>query len=616
MPDRSAKQIPLLAIIIAGLLGNLMMIRYWWGHNSTGGIILDSYSRGYFAFLILTIIAIVAWGILLIWHKQILAFTAKPTVQRVLFSLIVLSGMGIIVASGQGFLASITEFLGMNWGFFALVLLYTHEDNPKHQGYILGFILLSVILISIPIILMTLIGRPFSPDEAIWADFAASYRREGALSYTMANNLPYIITPGVGWIHALHGELQWFFDFDIRVSRVFQLAIYVLGILSLGLLSKQLYGKWAGIAVMVMAIVGSPFLLVFDYRPDHFLILPQALAFFCAVSAWQSTDKRQGLLWNFLAGLLITLSLQFHAAGLAYAIGMSLFYLAEFVLSTIREKRITSDSLQTLIAYGIGAGIGTLIYYFANILPVGGLDVYLSALIDDRFTTQRGFNYLFRSSQLDTVLLWSSLLFLLWRHNSDDRRYLTLLAFTVLGIYLIDTQGYVYPYLALFLVPMSALISNGFPKRKVWLLAVLVVALIPQTLNWADWRLLNQVFRTQSIAPHSIELVGREILARVPLDDDTVIVGTHELVWVMPDNQSLHAIASEGAMPKHMDITPLGVWELLQPEIYIEIPTRAVTPEGLSTYLEQEGFIVCQEFSPAGIDVIIHRIECPIENTE
>lgn len=610
MSETSTKQIPLLAIIIAGILGNLMMVKNWWSHTSTGGTILGSYSRGYFVFLILSVIVIFIWFILLTWHKKILRFATKPIAQRLLFGMAIISGIGMLVASGQGFDRKIIGFLGMNWGFLAIIFLYSHEDNPRHQRYILGFVLLTTLSISIPIILFTLLGRPFSPDEAIWADVAASYRRTGNLSYTLANNIPYRITPGLGWIHVLHGEIQWLFDFDIRVARAFQLVIYGLGILSLGLLSKQLYGKWAGVTVMVMAVVGSSFLIVFDYRPDHFLILPQALAFFCAVTAWQSTSTRPRLIWNFLAGLLITLSLQFHAVGLAYAIGMSLFYALEFVIVIFYEKRITSETFQTILAFSMGAGIGTAIFYFANILAVGGLEVYLDALISTRFSTQREFQYLFHSSQFDTVLMWAGLLFLLWRHNSDDRRYLSLLALTLLGIYLVDTQGYVYPYLALFIVPMSALVTDGFPKRKTWILAVLTIALLPQTLHWADWRLVSQVFRTQSIPPHSIELVGHEILERVPIYKDTVIVGTHELIWVMPDNDSLHAIASEGVMPKYMDITPLGVWELLRPEIYIELPTRAVTPQGLSTYLEQEGFEICQEFSLSGIDVIIHRIEC------
>lgn len=616
MVENRAKQIPLIMIILAGLLGNLILVQDWWGHTSTGGTILGSYSRGYFAFLVLTVIVIIAWLALLIWHKQILRATAKPVVQRILFGIFILAGIAMIVLSTRGFDWAITEFFGMNWGLFAIVLFYPHEDNSEHERYWLFFTFIAIFLISIPIILMSLLGRPFSPDEAIWADIAASYRRVGNLTYTMANNRPFVITPGLGWIHALHGEIQWLFDFDIRVARTFQLVIHGLSILSLGLLSKRLYGKSAGIAVMVIAIAGTSFLNAFDYRPDHLLILPQALAFFCAVAAWQSTTVKQRALWDFLTGLLITISLEFHAAGLAYAIGMSLFYLLEAIISLVRDKRFTKANLQMLIAYGFGAGIGTLIYYFANILPVGGLNVYLETLISDRLSGNRSFLYLFFTSQFDTVLLWGSLLFLLWRHNLDDRRYLRLLMLTMLGIFLVDTQGYVYPYLALFLVPMSALVSNGFPKRQNWVIAVVAVALIPQTLQWIDMKAVTNALMTQSIPPHAIEIAGREILNRVAMDDDTVIVSTHELVWAMPNNENLHAIASEGAMPKFMDITPLEVWELLQPEIYIEMSNRAITEPGLATYLEQEGFQVCQEFSVYGIDIVIHRVICPTEDTQ
>ncbi len=616
MPDSQTKQIPYFAIIIAGLLGNLVLVQSWWGHISTGGTVLGSYSRGYFAFLIMTVVIIIIWGILLLGQKHILELTAKTNVQRILFILFAITAITILFLSTRGFRWQITEFLGMNWGLLTVVILYSYEDNPKHQRYWLTFILITICLVAIPLILMSVLGRPYSPDEAIWADIAASYQREGTLSYNLANNPPYTITPGLGWIHLLHAEIQWLFDFDIRVSRVFQLVILGLGIVSLGAVSKRLYGNLAGLSVVLMAIAGSAFLNAFDYRPDHFLVLPQALAFFCAISAWQSATFQQRIIWNFLAGLIITLSLQFHAAGLAYAIGMSLFYLVETIISLIRERRITADSMQTIIAYGAGAGIGTLIYYFANILPIGGLEVYLTALISDRFSTNRSFAYLFFTSQLDTVLLWSGLLFLLWRHNNDDRRYLMLLGFCMLGIYLVDTQGYVYPYLALFLVPMSALVSNGFPKRKTWVIAVMGIALLPQTFQWINWRVVGNAITTQSIPPHVIELAGREILNRVPMDDDRVIVGTHELVWVMPDNQNLHAIASEGTMPKYMDITPLGVWELLEPEIYIEMSNRAITPPGLSDYLTQENFQICQEFSYYGVEIVIHRVDCPPENSE
>lgn len=593
------------AIILCALLSNIILSPRWWNHRSTGGDIWGRYSESYTAFLIGTLIVLLGWAVLLIRRDRIF-----DRMRYVLWGAL-LVGMGITLYVAMGrYEPQVVGFLSFNVCLLTIVVFYPMENTTTHRRLSIVIIGILLLFMAVSVVIMSLRGRPFSPDEAIWADIATSWRVNGGLYYSTANYLHMTLFPGVGWINALYGELLWLADVDIRVGRVFRLVVLGMATVSLAMVANKLYGRFAGLVVIVVLLIGSPFFRAVDYRPDHFIILAQGLIFYCLVSAWQTPTGKPIWHWYMLAGLLVTGSMQLHAIGLTYAIGVSLFVAGEVVWSVYRRRQLNTDHITTLLAFGTGAAIGTAIYFFANILSVGGLDTYLTMLVDGRGTLARSFDYLQSWSLMVTFLQWNSIAFLLWRRRSNDVRYLSLIGCMVFAIFIVDTQGYVLPYSGLFLIPIGALIADGFVSRRWWVLTILALAIFPQNLLWIDFQIIQSTLVNRTMPPHSIELIGRDIQARVEFDAETVIVSTHELIWVLAEHDNFHAIASEGIMPKQRSMTPSEVWETIQPELYIELPTRATTTPALTDYLEREGFVVCQEFTTYNTPVIIHRRTC------
>lgn len=611
MPETRAKAVPLLYLIVAAFVAQVIQIPNLWGHVSTGGSILGRYSPGYASFLGLTLLVALIWLGLLIRYQHVQVWLYQTVSTTVSVALVVLSGAGLIVISLSGIEEQIVQYLALNWALFSVILLYPLNDAPRLRIYFYVLFTILAVLIGLIVIVATLTAQLYTPDEAIWANIASSYRVAGGLFYRAANYMPLSVAPGLGWIHVVHGELQWLFDFDVRIARAFNLAFKGLGCLALWLLSDRLYGRAAAWTVVLLTVIGSEIFRAFEYRPDHFLIFGQAITFFCVVMAWQAKRRLSRLLWHMLAGLLITLSMQLHAIALGFILGISLFYVLDFALTSFRQRRICGSDVQVLVAFGLGALLGSGFYYYANIASVGGLDVYLSILVGERGSADRQFKYLIFWSQIDLVLLYGSLAFLIWRRTVTDQRYLALLACSVIGITLIDTQGYLIPLRGLFLVPMGVMLAQGFPQKRLWVLAIILVALVPQTVYWARPSAVWSVLQQGGLPEIAVEQLGRTILENVPLRDE-VVVATHELTWVMPDYPRLYTPGAEGLAPKQYGWEGVEVWNNLKPDIYIEIPARQETPPGLRAYLEQEGFQVCQQFSAINTPVIVYRRDCSV----
>lgn len=610
------KKVSSLHIIIVALIGNLLQVVPLLAHRSQGGTVLRYYSRGYAAFLGLACVILVFWLIVLIRRKNIepLLHNTLPLMIRIVF--VIIAALFVLCLPLYGVTPEISQFMAMNWAFLSLYLLLPIEDKTRsHWIWIASFILVALMM-CVPIFLQSLIGLPYSPDEAIWADYASSNRVADTIVYRTGNYLPLRIAPGIGWIQALYGEVQWLVDYDLRVGRLFNLSFYALGILGLALLANRLYGAYVAFTVVLISIIGSQFLQEFDYRPHHFIVFSQSLVFFCLVSGRYVQHKIAKISWHFLTGLFVTLAMQLHAIAITYAIGISLFYLLDFLIVLIRKREQLPNTGQAIVSYGLGAVLGTGLYYSFNILPVGGLETYLSILVNERPYLGINLNYIFQWSQLDFILMLSGLAFLIWRRNDTDKLYLALILCSIVGISLADTQGYVVPYQGLFLIPIAVLINDSFPKRRLWMTAIILVAMLPQTLAWLNFSAINTVIQQGGIPEAAIEIIGQQILEEVPLNDGEVIVSTHELIWVMPDYPYLYSSGAEGLTPKQRDLTPLQVWQTLQPAVYIQLPTRLVTPPALQMYLELETFEICQEFTAFGAPVIVHRTDCSIYDTQ
>src|SRR5262249_6002824 len=62
----------------------------------------------------------------------------------------------------------------------------------------------------------------------------------------------------------------------------------------------------------------------------------------------------------------------------------------------------------------------------------------------------------------EQILVIGALVYLAWRRSMADRPILGMLACILIGLALLDTQGYRSPYIALYSVPVGALLVGGF----------------------------------------------------------------------------------------------------------------------------------------------------------
>lgn len=179
----------------------------------------------------------------------------------------------------------------------------------------------------------------------------------------------------------------------------------------------------------------------------------------------------------------------------------------------------------------------------------------------------------------------------------------------LIAIFLIDTQGYSIPYKGLFLIPIGAFVTVFFRRNFFLAMLILCLGFFPLT-TWINWELVQQAIQTGGIRDAEIEGIGDAILAKTLLDKTETIVATHELIWVLAAYPNFYSPMAEGQSPELYGWTDLELWENLAPDVYIEIPSRLLTPEGLQQYLENEQFQLCQDFQANSVRVYVWRRNC------
>jgi len=602
-------------IVIIALVYQIMQIPILWGHTSTGGTILGRYSNHYALFLMLSVAIFITWIITLWLRRPVQTWLTRLPIKFIIPALVI-SGVVLFWLMQQPFEPQIRGFLGANWLLLVTLIVRSQDDAATPIWYWrLG--LFALLLMLIPITITAVTNKDYSPDEGIWADVARSYVLTDSLHFRTGYAIPYKIAPGLGWFHAIHGAIQWQFDYQVWVGRLINLGMYLLGIGGIGLLTQRLYGPVAATSSMAAVFAGSMFFRAVDYRPDHFLPVFLAFALWAVINGLRSQHAYSHVLWHGSAGLIATLSMQIHAVGITFVLGLSLFYTSYVVWDFMQGRRHISILAQRIFGFGIGAGLGTMLYYIANILPVGGINIFLSTLVNERGGNQRHFDYLISWSNLELLIIYSAVAFLLWRRSAEDKLYLFLMSSIMLGILIADTQGYAIPYRPLFLVPIGTMLAHGFQsipfksgynRHMRWVTAAVIFVLLAQSSAWINWDMVRRTLSNRSIPEPSIEVIGREVAKHIQSDE--TVVGTHELVWAMPEHRNFYSPTAEGFTKTEREWHDTQVWDILQPDAYIQIPQRLDTPPGLQSYLEREGFFICEDFQVVAHRVLIHRRIC------
>lgn len=579
-----------------------------WSQISDSPDVLGRYSTRYAAGLLLYFVLAVGWIILFVCRKYVMAWLEKITARTRYTLLAVVSVMMIGVLGASSLIrldGTLTDYFVLN-GFLAIVGLMYDQDDSRLRWLGWFAALLLTLMLSV-LILHALTSRPFNPDEAMWADFATGiFNNSPGIYSDMWLQEPILIKPGIGWSVAGYGWLLHNVHFDILVGRVWNVVAYVLTFVGIGLVTRELYGSGAAVVSVALAVLTRLYLPILDFRPDHQLAFAALFCTFAAVRARRGGHP----LWHTLCGLLAVLSMELHAAGIVFAFGFSLFYALETASSYYQTRQRTI--VLPLSYFVIGAATGTAIYYMFNIYPVGGLQPYLDYLISERGARMNWFPFLAWPGILERFIVWGSLAYILWRRNEADRLLLGIVACVLVSITLLDTQGYRTTYSGFYLVAVGALITGTLKSRYVVpsLLIILLIGLI--SIQVINWQTISGVLRGEPNPVHRNVRLGAALRPYTTVDD--VIVSTHELLWEYhePDDTLFSVSAEPGAMLRWQLTDPADVWRRVQPTVIIEVADRMVLSDGLLSYMDEEGFQVCETLDLSDGHVTVYRPDCEI----
>lgn len=605
------------SLIVVGLAVQLFCIRPLWEHTSDVGEILGIYSYRYAVGLAGHILLTGIWFIVLLRRQ---AFVSG--LQRLADSIRYLIIIGCMLAVIASWLLKIdTAFINyatINAFFVALLLIRTQPDQPM-SGRRWAWIVSAIITVMLTLILLTALTRErFNPDESNWADRSTTLFREGGIYLRTWLHEPFIIKPGYGWSIA---PLGWLYEnvlFDVRVSRVWNFAANCLAIIGVGLVTSHLYGRRAALISMGFAALSLMFFPIMDYRSNHQLAAGGIFTLYAALRA----RVHERALWHFLCGLLATLSLQLHVPGFMFAAAFSLFYLFELLWNLYRHKRLM---LQGIVWFGMGAAIGTGIYWFFNIQIIGGLDVYLADLVRERAERLRYLPFLRWLGLFESVIVWGSLAYILWRRSRPDHVLLAWLACLLPVIAVFDTQGYRSLFNVFYVIPVGTLIvdslattdikrgNNRHALAAATLLLFLMALLLSSTIiNWSGVRTL---IVTRQLPPTTNQQIGTALRPYTFMDD--VIVSTHELIWEFHrTTDELITVSAEPVALMRWNLSdPIDVWRRVQPTVVIEVAGRMTITDGLRAYMAEKDFQPCAGLTAAGVELTIYRIKCAVSSS-
>jgi hypothetical protein len=585
------------------------------GHESAGATVLGRYTPRYAAALVAFAVLAAVWAAALARRGAVVAVLARLSrgASAALVAALCALMIGLTWAPVEPLLREAAAFHGL-WACALLVSVRPADFGSARFRFALntaGALLCALGAAALAVRALT--AFPFSPDEAHWADYALTAAQTGHLYARTWLQEPTRVLPGLGWSVAAYGHVLNT-ALDLRTGRVWMLAGYAIAIAGIGTAAGVLYGRAAGWRAAAFALLSAAFLAVFDYRPHHQLPAAAAWALVCAAvpraHAWRTGPPaanlsriatgplaRSGL--HFACGLLITGAMQLHAAAIAFAVGFSLFYAAETVWVLARRGANRPEAVRAqgaaVLAFALGAAVGTGLYWAFNIAPVGGLGAYLANLTAERGGDARVFAFVRWPSLLEGALIVCAGVFALVRGRPADRFLTAITACVLAALAVFDTQGYLSPAAAFYAVAVGGL-SAAHPAGR--LLAVCAIAALLGTAALADVRESAAAVRilaeTGAPEPYLPALVGEAAAAWLRPGD--VPVSTHLLIWGWPpDAPPLISTAAEVTAARRWALEPAAVWARVGPTVVYEIPAWMTVNPGLRAYLDARGFRVCRE---------------------
>lgn len=617
MPDR--RLLTYTGILWVGLQLQLLSGLPLWGHTSAPAQILGRYSNRYALILgVHVALALLSLALVMLGGERVRAGVARvPRAARGVLSAALIAGAaGVWVLSLE---PHVLAYVGLN-ALWALALLhFATPDEPRPARVWMGVSVAACVLLFVPLLLTALTVFGYHPDEAHYTDYASTFWAEGKLYDSAWLETPYAIEPGWAWQLAAYGWLLETFGYTVYIGRLVNFISYVLCFVGLYAVGAHLYGRRAGLLMFCTAFLSIAFIPEWDYSPNHLLMPVGAWSFYVLLRAKSAQRARVRYTLYALLGLMLTLSLNVHAAGVVFAVGYSLWLTFAASVAFWRERDWRA-ALLPLVAFGVGAAGGTLTYYLTNIAPVGGLTAYLDVLTAWGGANRNDWFFYTWESLLERLLIVTAVLFLALRRLPADRDALSGVLFITATAWFLDTQGYIWHFGTFYFVALGAGLAALVPaegqlggRRAAWLLSACVILLAAQVSSlFVNWGTVRSVAQTGALPPYFYNEL-KEILPAYVRDTDTIYT-THQLIWVFPHTAAPPRIVTYGAefegMQRYGLASPVEVWEQVQPTVIIFIEGQMSFDVGMQAYMQAHPFEVCHVLTRQAIDVTIYRPNC------
>jgi hypothetical protein len=575
-------------------LVNLILFGLILSNQSTGGTILGRYTPSYAVGIGLTFIVI----------SLIFLFTAFPSLRQFpvkSHSLHPLNNRTMVIAASLVLIGStalwalqidaryIKLFLTFNVVYFVVLLLDAplNEVRAKRWELLLGIVLVILLFFGV-LTVRTVPEEQSSGDEASWTSYAEAYLTNHQIYYKVMNAPPITITPGIGYWVVIYAAWLHSFGITLASGRLFIWLIYVIGVACIGVAGWRLYSRWIG---LVSAILTAASMLVLSYRiirPEIGLPIVGALL----IVLYLSSEKRP--LWAFFAGWLAVLSLEIHAAGLAYILGIIGMYAID-LLKEMWQRRSPFQVRYVAFALGglVGAGFFVVMhililpepaYYFQNLGLARG---FMSSLpqIQTFLTVLQ--NYWQRAA-LEFCLLVLSLVALAFRRTRIDLLLLRFFLLTLIPYVLLvpGPERYLIVFTPFVAISIGVFLSIGFSRRLSFysLSTTALLCLCGPFLAL----MLPQISLANPLLPTQPTVIDERI--RALSDPNSVVVGDIFSYWALTDYQGFYADIAEyedGNRAYYGD--GYRLWQALEPDVvfHVAYPGFPSMPPQLGRYINE-----------------------------
>jgi hypothetical protein len=194
----------------------------------------------------------------------------------------------------------------------------------------------------------------------------------------------------------------------------------------------------------------------------------------------------------------------------------------------------------------------------------------------------------------------------------------------LLGITLLDSQGYRELFIALFAMTVGPLLVSGlrtagirFGRNQhfIWITGCLLIVLVGQlSSSFIRWDLVRQTLQTGRLAAYEAVTLGQAIRPYTS-KQDTILSG-HELIWEFhePDDM-FYAVVAESPIHGLMGLgidDPMELWQHMAPSVVIDLQQRMELTDSLRQYMDKQGFKICHSFMVLETEVVVYRTDCDL----